>query len=365
MAAQPTFVASGAGISGTTSLVAAYPAGLAPGDLLVLHVVNKYPGATPTTPSGWTVVGQTSGGSGAAGADSGSVVVSVFTRIADGSETGTLTVAVPGANSSRARMHAYRLPGAPSGGVAYGSGVYGASSYAVGGQVWKTGGTAAAASAPGVSWGVSSEPIDLDSNTLLLALSGQNSDVGDVSAESVAATGFLFGAAVERDDAHWVDGDDASAWMSEHPVTTGSGFGSPSYTATLSASAGAASPAGATVFLALAPTAAPAIRLHYSTLSPQPRAFIHFHYASIVAGAASRVRLHYSTLATTPGATLPTILLHYARLRTSPPANPTVRLRYADLTVGTGAGADTPWKLALGGGWSPVLIRGALSGQWV
>src|SRR5690349_3513003 len=86
--------------------------------LLLAGVVNKYPSNGPTTPSGWTLVGQFSGGSGAAGADVGSVYVTIYSKPSDGTKTGTQTISVPSGNSSLARICAYSCAAGAAWGVA-------------------------------------------------------------------------------------------------------------------------------------------------------------------------------------------------------------------------------------------------------
>lgn len=88
-------------------LAVPYPASIAAGDLLILHIVTKYPPNNPTTPAGWTVMGVTTGGAGAAGADSGDVTLAVYYKVAVGDETGSLSVTTTGANTGIGRMGRY------------------------------------------------------------------------------------------------------------------------------------------------------------------------------------------------------------------------------------------------------------------
>lgn len=100
---------SGAGSTmaqGTTSVAVAYPT-LAAGDMLILVMGVKYSTSTPTTPSGWTALGSYSGGSGT-GVDVGSVKICAFYKIADGTETGNLTVSVPSGSSCDGFMCSFR-----------------------------------------------------------------------------------------------------------------------------------------------------------------------------------------------------------------------------------------------------------------
>lgn len=68
-----------------TSVVIPYPAGVTAGELLLAHVGHSNATAPTTAPSGWTLLhAQNNSGGGAAG--------SVFYRIADGTETGSVTI---------------------------------------------------------------------------------------------------------------------------------------------------------------------------------------------------------------------------------------------------------------------------------
>lgn len=69
----------------------AYPASIASGNGLVLVRTAKPDTAVLTTPAGWTLVDSRSGGTGLFGNDTGPLVVSMYFRQADGSETGTMT----------------------------------------------------------------------------------------------------------------------------------------------------------------------------------------------------------------------------------------------------------------------------------
>lgn len=102
--AVPTLHAAGTGASAaaaTTTVTPAYPA-VTNGDLLVLQVVlRSTPMDTVSTPSGWTSVYSDLG----TGGDSKQ---QIFTKISDGTETGTLTVTVPGGNSTKqARIYSF------------------------------------------------------------------------------------------------------------------------------------------------------------------------------------------------------------------------------------------------------------------
>jgi hypothetical protein len=104
---QVAFIGAGAGIGGTgTSLSVAYPSGLAANDLLLLQVTVRDTTNTPSQPIGWTQL---------YGPDSSTIGQQwVYYKFAAGSETGTLSVTLAGANLKVARMYDFRNVAASS-----------------------------------------------------------------------------------------------------------------------------------------------------------------------------------------------------------------------------------------------------------
>jgi len=95
--AVPTIAASGAGaVSFSTDLNVPYPAGITAGDLLFVHtVISSSVGMN--IPAGWTEVRNTGATDPRA---------QVFRKIADGTETGNLTISTASSNTVRTgRMH--------------------------------------------------------------------------------------------------------------------------------------------------------------------------------------------------------------------------------------------------------------------
>lgn len=225
------FVAVGTAGTGTTSCTPTYPT-VSANNLIVMEVVSKYPGNDPSTPSGFTPLTnfRKSGGHGSAGVDTGDVTVSVYVKVATGSESGTETVTVTGGNSVAARMSSYSI----GAGNTWGMKCYGASM-----------------NTPSASWSVSFLTVDLLSGDRVLASSGVNADTNSFSAEACSASGVTFGSAVERTDAANTSGDDMRIVLSEHGVTTASAG---TYTVTYDMTGSGSSvdtPAGATVLLVL------------------------------------------------------------------------------------------------------------------
>jgi hypothetical protein len=234
-----SFASGGTASAGTTQCTPAYTA-TAAGDYLLLFVASKYPTNYPTTPSGWTFLGRQSGGAGSNGADSGNVTISVYERVADGTETGTVTVDVTSGNSCSARIFRFT---------------------AAAGSRWSTAVGDGADNAAGTSWSVSISPsLDLAVDDMLVACSAVNGDTTSYSAQAFNAVGITFGSETERMDAGSTQGDDHHRVLSTHMVTAGSGTPALTYTMTAAATSGN-TPAGATVAVRLR-------ELPLQTLSP-------------------------------------------------------------------------------------------------
>jgi hypothetical protein len=218
------------GVGGTTT-TADYPTGIAGGDLLVLCIVNKYPANPPATPSGWALQGQASGGSGVSGPSAGQVLTTVFTKVADGTETGSLTISVPGANCLMARMINCRSD--LGGSVNYNVSVATASQ-----NVGNT-----------VNWSsVSGGNFDVTANDLVLVFNGVNHATVTFTGYTLAETGIVFGARSQRVSVGTSAGDDVRIQVVSCNITSGTANSPVTYTMTASLSA-ADTPAGSTVFV--------------------------------------------------------------------------------------------------------------------
>lgn len=221
--------------TGSTSLTVGIPGSTAAGNLLLLCVVGKYPPNVPTQPSGWTLItnGQHSGGAGSAGADSGSVHVSVFYKVSAGSEGGSVVVSIPSGNSAAGVVLRYANETGEWGIAA----TYGADS---------TQGTAysiTGADDPGITAG-----------DMVTVVAGTNTDLYTYSAQAVAATGIsAWGTVVERFDAGATNGDQCWFSISEHPVTTGTSSAAPTFGMT-STSSNTNRPCGAAIIVRLRQT---------------------------------------------------------------------------------------------------------------
>lgn len=229
------WVSTGSGAVGTTTMSVPYPASLAAGNLLVMFVVNKYPTNAPATPPGWIAPAnnQFTGGAGAAGADSGTVYITVFIRVSNGAESGSVTVNCASGNSMGGRIVQYSKTSASYG--------------------WAIACNGGADNSAGTDWSVTAgaDP-GLTAGDMLLVASGINGDAYTYSAEAVSAAGIsAWGTVAERADTPIVfNGDQCAYVISEHPVTTGTSTAAPVFSMTASGTAGNA-PAGASIFVRL------------------------------------------------------------------------------------------------------------------
>jgi hypothetical protein len=99
-----TWQTAGAYDTGTASCAPGIPASTAVGDLLIIGCAFGNGDDTPLdTPAGWTLIPDSlefGGDGGAYGTDSGNRGVMAFLRIADGTESGTVTVTNPGSGAN-------------------------------------------------------------------------------------------------------------------------------------------------------------------------------------------------------------------------------------------------------------------------
>jgi hypothetical protein len=218
---------------GSTSATIPYPTGIAAGNLLVMVVFTKY-ATPPTLPSGWQNItnGQGTSSAGANGAQSGTLYMTVFVRVADGTESGNVVVSVPGGTTSWGYILRYTKA----------AGKYWDIAATNGQDTNKTAPWSATAAAnPGITAG-----------DLMLAVSGTIQIPSGHSAEAMTATGVTFGTMTERIDARAVTGGMGFIVLSEHPVSSGTASAAPVFTMTA-----ASADFGVTVFVRLRETTNP------------------------------------------------------------------------------------------------------------
>lgn len=227
------FGTSGAAAGSTSStLTVSTPASVAANDLLILAICNKYPTNGPATPSGWTLVSgaQASGGKGSSGNASGNVYGTVFTKVSNGAEPGSVAVTITSNNDAVGRMFRYTCGAGKSWGLSATSGTYAGGNF----EHW----SATTASNPGIV-----------ANDVVVAVSASNGP-RTYASEAITCTGCTFSAAVERGDDWDLNGDNVSMAVSEHAATAGPSSSTATFTMEGSGS-GTNDPAGVTVLLLL------------------------------------------------------------------------------------------------------------------
>ena len=202
-----------------TSVSPAYPASIAAGDLLILLVGMKPSTANSgsvTTPSGWTSVASLTGAGGygaTLGADTGNTNVWAFSKVADGTESGTLAVSVATNNVSWMTIH--RLSNATG--------------------VWDVAGaTGSDTSAGNVSVTFSSDP-GVTSGDYIVAAMVIPTDVTtptQFSAEAFSQTGVTFGTVTEVVEPDSTTGNDIGGFVIRAAVSSGTSSAAPVMTAT-------------------------------------------------------------------------------------------------------------------------------------
>ncbi|MCE5292906.1 MAG: hypothetical protein LLG14_27235 [Nocardiaceae bacterium] len=224
-ASSPTLSFGAAGTiavsaSGGTSVSPTYPSGITTNSCLVLVIGQKPSTANSgsvTTPTGWTL--QTSltgaGGYGATlGADTGNTNIFVYTKdTVSGSESGTLAVTV-GTNGV-CWGNIYRVEASAQATFSYDSG------------------TGSDTSAGNVS--IATGNIAIAAGDYILAGMCIPTDVttpAQFSAEALAQTGTTFGTVTEVEEPDSTTGNDIGGFIVRAPVSSGSGSGAVTLTAT-------------------------------------------------------------------------------------------------------------------------------------
>lgn len=230
-----TFVGAGAhDTSGNGSPSPTCPT-VSSGDLMVLIVGHKYSGQTCATPSGWTAPANNSytGGAGSSGVDSGVVRVTMFVKIADGSEDGTtVNCSISGGDASIAYIMAYRQT--------------------TGTNTWSYSCTGGSDNSVGTSWSVtgSADPDVVDNDWMVVGSMINGDDSGPWSSESISITGATMAAMTERLDQVTSLGDDGRLVIADSECTAGDSSAAAVYTMTATSTAGN-DPAGATAMMRL------------------------------------------------------------------------------------------------------------------
>lgn len=210
----PVFVGKSATITpGTTSCSCTYPTGLAAGDLLILHVTNKYPANGPSDPAGWSKIGPVDTSGGSAAADTGNSRNTVYWKRSDGTESGTISLTMTSCNTSYAVCYAYRS----------GSGIL------------MSGGSTSGTDTTGnqAAWSItgSADP-GLRQGDRVVVLNTVNGDASTFASHELSATGATFGTLTEQHDAGTSQGQDCGSFVVDAYVTGGPSTAAPVFTST-------------------------------------------------------------------------------------------------------------------------------------
>lgn len=226
-----TWVRSGgAQVAGSTSVVVPYPPH-AIGDMLIGLVISKTSAGTPVTPSGWTAINPTkyTGGAGAEGIDSGTMLTQAYYREATALLSGTQTFSITSGNSSIGQIVSVHKTDADS---------------------WTIDEDGGSMNNPAANWSMSGSGIDLSDEQggdIIIALSGSNTDAYRYTTPSFSATGITFGDATMSGYFTSGTGNDAGQAFATTRVSSGSGTSTITYDM-VSGRAGNA-PAGSTLFI--------------------------------------------------------------------------------------------------------------------
>ncbi|MET9086170.1 hypothetical protein ABZX77_30565 [Streptomyces sp. NPDC004237] len=215
---------------GSTSTLATHTDTITPtvvgsaGNLAILQVVSGHPSdSVPSTPSGWTLMGSSSGGGGTFGSSAGPRRLTFFARVLLGSD-GNPTTAIPA--GSTGSLIAGRIVSLSR---TAGTGWRWAASF---GDDQTSGTSFAAAGGTALSWKAG--------DTAVIGY-GVASNADSFSAEAIAVTGVTFGTLTERADAAVTTGYGTSVALATVAVSSGTATLAPSLVATLaSASTGIA-----------------------------------------------------------------------------------------------------------------------------
>ena len=204
------------------------------GDLVLICVANKPSSgsAGPSTPSGWSLVAQASGGNGALGANSGLVVATVFARVIQSGDAGTVVLSLP-----TSAAHCARTSRWSSATLAFG--------------LASASGSDASA---GTDWSVTTGALDVGARDHVLTISAINGNGQSFSSQLLTQSGLTVGTNTERND-NGFTGTSRNVRLikSIHTNITGKSTDVPTYTMTASGST-ADAPTGPTILVRIRET---------------------------------------------------------------------------------------------------------------
>lgn len=205
--------------AGAASITPAYPTGIAVNSGLVLLVGQKPTtanGGGVTTPSGWTLVASktASGGYGSTlGADTGNTNLYAYFKVADGTESGTLTVSLTDSDVAWSRILRYES--------------------ATG--LWKVTGTTGEDTSAGNVSITGAATLNATIGASLIGAMCIPTDIttpSQFSAEAFSATGATFSSVTEVDEPDSSVGNDVGGFIARAYITAGTATDVPTMTAT-------------------------------------------------------------------------------------------------------------------------------------
>jgi len=212
-----TYVGVGAFLNSTAGGNVAWPATVNRGDMAVMWVINKHPPNGPSTPSGWTLGLQQSGGAGASAADLGLLYCTTFWKITSGSEGGgTQAITITSGNSSIAFISVFR---SGKGGWM---------------NPWFTGGADNTGGSTTVTI-TGSENIFITTGDYVYAVAGLNTDAFTLPSAQIAATGATLSNAGANNTTTGL-GNDCMLCLRRYDCTAGVSSAAPVFTLTMSGS---------------------------------------------------------------------------------------------------------------------------------
>ena len=183
-----TFGAIGTGANGSTTVAPSYPASITAGQYLVLVVTSGATNSgTPTTPSGWTFLATGASTDGTYGVDTGPRRVTVFGRVADGTETGTQSVSITNGGTCRGTISSFTRSGSGS---------------------WVVEAQGADDSTSGTGFSATGASMNWNTGDVAIVAVGQRVDTVTQSAQSLTATGVTFGTRTNRASTAVTTGND-------------------------------------------------------------------------------------------------------------------------------------------------------------
>lgn len=223
--------------TGTTTVVPPYPHHNI-GDMLILVVGSRgTTDPTPTTPTGWTLIGSSyNGGAGTFAADAGNARITTYYREATTRLTGTQSVTITSGNTAHGQIYAINRDNAEGWTISSG------------------GGTDTTA---GTGYSVTTSSVSLDSASggdVVLIASSINTDAYTYTTLSLTQTGSTISTPVEEAEYRGSTGNDMGLHVASTEVTSGSGSGAATFSMTASGST-ANAPAGATIAIKILGTA--------------------------------------------------------------------------------------------------------------